>query len=335
MLECTAVYGNEDLFEDDPSVFAATNAIYIPVSDPSWGVFDTGRRPILTSCYYNGPQPVIHRGITEHRHADISDEFVLPCLYIGNLHQHFGHFVLSTISRLWPLIRLDDPAPRTIVCHSAIPVAQFFNERPWASDMIRGLGLTPANFVCFERATKIKQMIVPAPSFEETNYGHLIFAELCHTIGSNLTQCHQEAISARPAYLSKERLRSGVRKIANEKDAVELLKAEGVDIIYPETMSFIEQVSLWRDRPVVASFVASSLHASAFAPGRRIVAHSDSMVISSSFTLIDKLNGARATYLGMPEGGIVGRTQTPEFTELSYIADPRAYANAILEAVYS
>ena len=329
MKECGGVYGNVEIFAEDPSMHEMRNVLYIP----EIGIFDVGRRPISSGFYFRGPDYNAISTIAPLRYADI--KLIVPgeFLYVGYLHPHFGHFILSTLSRLWPCIRDNNLKKRKIVCQSSLPLGQFFAARPWACEMLAALEIDPSSFVTFDQPTVIRSLTVPAPSFEESNHAHSTFAELCHEIGHRVLAGASLSVNARPAYLSKERLVTGVRKLANESEATAILRSRGIEIIYPETMSFKEQVAFWHNRVSVASFVSSALHGSIFAPGRRIVAHSDTDFVNSSFVLLDGINGAEARYLAMPDGGIVGRAATAEFGEVAYLAEPHTYANSIMEAL--
>ena len=90
---------------------------------------------------------------------------------------------------------------------------------------------------------------------------------------------------------------------------------------------------MWRDRTAIAAIVGSGLHASILAPGKRIVAVSDSPAIISSFALIDRINNANARYLGIIEGGLIHLPRDPAFSEVTYLTNPIETAEAILRSL--
>ena len=334
--ECVGLYGDADIIERDPSIVTLHDALYVPINDPfsHMGLFDLGRRIVLTGAYFSGPVLKIPDQITTYRTSSMNTDYNAdPIIYLGFLHQHFGHFLLSTFSRLWPYSRNIMNRSVRIAVHTDEPgVAQYFYARPWAKALLAGIGLTEANFITFERPTRFREVIIPAPAFEEGSYAHRVYAELCNMVGANLSAAVKEG-SSNPAYLSKQKLNSGVRNVVNEEALLSRLSKHGVDIVFPETLTVSEQAALWRDKPAVASIVCSALHASILAPGKVIITLSDSAVIQSSHALIDRVNNAKATYLALDEDhACLAGTTTPGFQASYHLIDPPSVADAILRA---
>ena len=332
--ECIGLYGDADIIERDPSIVALQDALYVPINNPisHMGLFDVGRRIVLTGAYFRGPTLEIPNQTTPFRYSseevDRYDDLVV---YLGFLHQHFGHFLLSTFSRLWPYARSILNRSAKIAVHTDEPgVAQYFFARPWAKALFAGIGLTEENFITFERPTRCREVLIPAPAFEEGSYAHRVYADLCNMAGANLSATVKKG-SNNPAYLSKQKLIGGVRNVVNEEDLLSRLSRHGVDIVFPETLPVAEQVALWRDKSAIASIVCSALHTSILSPGKRVVNLSDSNVLQSNYALVDRVNHTNATYLALDNDHLILSTQTTYGFQASYrLINPIGVADAIL-----
>jgi capsular polysaccharide biosynthesis protein len=199
----------------------------------------------------------------------------------------------------------------------------FFHGYPFASAIASALGLTPNDFVFFDRPVRIRKLIVPRPSFQQQAFAHRVYGELCRRAGRALLGDAPVRPDPRPVWLSKTRLSAGVRRWNNEGEVEGVLEKFGVEIAYPEQMTFQEQVRLFASRSVICGTAGSAFHTSIFAPnrGRRVLIH-PAPVINSNFRLFDALSGDEAVHVHVPAAE--SRHHPPGYPFMATVTTPHA-----------
>ena len=292
LLKCWDLEGSETIIEQDPAILTLPDVMYVPFNHPHlrWGVYDHGGRLVPPCAYFRGPGSgaLGNELMTPLRYNDVvtraPDEVYI---YGGFLHGHYGHFLLSTLSRYWFFDRTQYKGIK-ILYHAQESIADLFQKQFFA-DSFGAMGLFAEDFVCFEEPVRINKLIVPCPSFEETGFAHRAFSIQAHKIGDILTKAAVIERSDTPVYLSKARLRHGVGHLVNEEEFADVLSRQGVDVVYPEQLSLAEQIALFRSRPLIAALTGSALHTSVFASRRTIVGLSYGNTLYSSYTMIDHI----------------------------------------------
>ncbi len=310
---CTSLWGTSEWIAAAPGLRRFTDAVYRPrSSEAPWGLFAEGRR-IDDGSADAGP------AVAE----TIADG---PFLYVGALATHYGHFLINTLPRFWPLAAWQGPPPR-ILCHGPGP-REGWAGLPFLAAILGRLGLDTADIVTFDRAVTVRDVMVPEPALIEQAAVHAVFADLCDTIGRPLWQDVAVDAVTRPLYLSKTRLRAGVAHVTNEAEIVAHLERRGVEIAFPETLAFADQVRLLSGRRVVMGTLGSAFHTTAFAaPGRRLVGLNWQHAVNANFALLDRVNGAQARYYH-PHGTLY---EEADGWHLAWtVADPRGVAETLL-----
>ncbi|SFG54859.1 glycosyltransferase family 61 protein [Methylobacterium gossipiicola] len=277
MLErCRAVWGRTDRIAARPALHHVTDAVYRPGS--AWNLADADGA-LLDGTAGTDASP------------EATAEAV-PHLHLGALAAHYGHFLVGTLGRLWPLLDWSGPPPR-LFCHATEdPVAL-----PFLAPILGRFGLTPGDVVRFDRPTRIPHLVLPAPSLKEQEYTHAVHADLVRAIGAPFWEGVVVDGEPRPAYLSKTRLASGISRLRNEAALEAALARRGVDIVYPETLSLPALVRLFSERRVVMGTTGSAFHTAPFAaPGRRILGLNWARHLNANFPLLDGLNDSQGRY---------------------------------------
>jgi hypothetical protein len=338
LINCES-FGTIAQISDTPEVFTQRDALFMPKEptiiydlDHNWGVYDLSGRLVEAAAYRRGPGPTyVGQSLTLDRgqiKAATAPEQTY--IYCGPEHAHFGHFLLSTLPRFWQM-RAGRLLPAKILCHLDVD-AEVWLSVPFVRQIFSALGLTASDFVRFTEPTIIPELIIPAPSFEEASFGSVAFRSLCTDIYKSLHHLKRSSTS-KPAYLSKENLTQGVRRIVNEDIVTNFLAMEGVDIFLPEQLSVSEQLQLFQDRRVIAGSVGSALHSSIFAPSvPAIIGLSASHIISASFPIIDMLTGADATYV-YPDSGVTELNADSSFMSLYRLDQPLEVAANLMRII--
>lgn len=119
----------------------------------------------------------------------------------------------------------------------------------------------------------------------------------------------------------------GVWGFVNEAELEAVLRARGVEIVYPETLDLVDQVRLLSGQRTVIATTSSALHASLLGAGARIIALSPGPEVVSTFRLIDALSGARVSYVHEP--GTVRCEGEGRFQVGYRLADPAVVGKAL------
>ena len=336
LTRCTQFAGGGTMLESEPATHVFSDVIYVPTGDPvsRAGLFDHGRKLIVQSAHFFGANPLAtpQRLGTEYSLDTVPDTAPDELyLYGGILHDHFGHFLLSSLSRYWTTLWFEHPSAKILV-HSSSDLDLLFAQ-DWRAAIFAAIGLSRDRFTRLDRPTKIGKIIVPASSFEEENFAHRAYARSCNALGRRLASPWIGAPDPRPVYLSKERLSAGVQRLENEATISSVLERGGVEIVYPESLPFPQQVALWHNRPTIVSFSNSALHTSILAPGQTTINLNYTELMNGNYRLVDQVNGARAQYLRPLNGSITWAGSRGGFQNAFVAHDPVGIAEDILRAL--
>ena len=324
-----------------PGVREHRDAVYVPKragipfdADSEWGIYDRDGRALEAAAYRRGPGPRRVGGgddLSAVLSSPLAEAPDVPHLYVGTLHTHYGHFVLSGIARLWALASVVRPL-RLLYHGDQVPKGLL--ELPYVSDCLTALGVEAANLVRYDRPVRIATLTVPEPTFEEQHAAHPLHAALTCAVGRRLRGgvAGSSRFSA-PVYLSKARLTAGVGRAVNEAEIADSLERRGVTVLHPERMPFADQIRAFETSPVIAGLLSSAFHTSLFAsrPNRLVALNHDGLV-SSSFHLVDRLKGNRSTYL-RPRAAVEYQGTRDGFHINTRYPDPARLADDLLREI--
>ena len=324
---CSAVFGEAHLLPARPRL-----AEYHDVLLWRAVLYDDRRQLLTDSAFFRGVphMHVVHAVPDTDRVPARADERLPTGRYfwIGPFHLHFGHFTVSTLSRLWAVAELDR-RNFTFLYVGAGPPDELF-KLDFVRDTFAALGITPTQLRRVEGPLMIPSIMVAEPSLVE-NYGASpAYVAMLQRIRDALHPgLAGNPAEDRPVYVSKERVAHGVRGIANEDEVTTVLTREGVEVAYPETLPFREQVAFWCRYGAYAGFAGSAFHMAGFGGGKDLCTVSHDHLASCNQALIDQLAGNRHLYLHAgPELVSLGRSG--RFTEVMSIVNPGRFARDML-----
>jgi len=322
LVPCTPNTVQGELRAADPAIEVHEDVLYNPVQDhlwhddPMWGTYGPSGHLIDAAAYYRGPGKVtVGQSPWVDRSAfpavDAPDE---TYIYGGTLIEHFGHFLLSSLSRFWPFA--DDAlraslGPHRILCHGV-----FGPDHWWGFDYMRAtllaLGIPHGRLVRFPHPVRVRRLIVPRPSFEEHSFVHAAYPRLTRHVGARLGPAAPSGSG--PAYLSRVAYPRITQGFDNEAELEAVLAALGVEVIRPEVLPLADQSAVFARRRVVLGTISSAFHAAVLAPrAGTMILLSPTHIPGPNFALLDRAFGLDAHYLhppctllGMGEGGRMG-----------------------------
>lgn len=294
--QTTSLWGESTRAEArTPKIVRHCNVLYMPNGDEHSGLYDASGRIIEStidgqrfSKPYKSDTKVRQR-ISANRSLASGD-----FLYIGTLNPHYGHFLINSMSRLWPLQADRKYRKMKLLCHATASRSEW-EKVNFATIVLGALGVEWDDIVFLSEPTLIHEVMVPDQALVEQTLVHQIYGEMGQTIGKPFWGDINS--QNEPLYISKTRLKSGVGHIQNEA----LIEAEavrqGFRIIYPETLTFAEQIKILSEHSVAAGTLGSGFHNSLFAPsGRNLFCLAPVKDINTNYLLIDEVTGANASY---------------------------------------
>jgi capsular polysaccharide biosynthesis protein len=330
---CEGNWGLCEIFADDPLVSQASETIYVPFNpNQAWGIFHPDGTAVMESVDRHGPD-----ANTIGQILIAGSDILKDCcssqggtyIYGGVISLHYGHFIVNTLSRLWHH-RRDVVTDAKIIFHGPGNPDVWF-ERPFLKQMFAAIGIYRENILTFDRPTRISTLQIPHPSFQEQHYICSAFTKLCNNIGNHLiSSAGSVRRNDRPVYLSKTAMASGVGRVVNETVIENILRAQGVEIIYPESLTLRDQMMVFVERSIVLGITGSALHTSTFIPPRsRVIALSPTDRPNSNFSLMDSANGTKSEYYYAPGTQVVTEGNDRFLTNLE-LRDPELIARDLL-----
>ncbi len=317
------------------SVSQVSDSVFIPYgTEGGWGIFHQNGAIEPAAIDLHGP---------DGERDGQPDTFVLPdaaflptaadaaYIYGGRLELHYGHFIANTLPRLWPLAQL---ASRSVkLLFHTYRTAEDWSEHAFIREIFAALAIAPADIVTFSEPTIVPHLIIPHPCFQEQHFTYGVFGELGKTIGRALLGEEPVERNDNPVYLSKTALKSGVGRVVNELEIETVLRARGVDIVHPETLSLQQQVRLFAARSRILAFTGSALHTGFFhKPRGKVVAVSATFDPNSNFRLLDMAGGYQVDYYFPPGAHELGKNLNGFITAMA-VTHPELIAEDMLTLI--
>lgn len=183
-------------------------------------------------------------------------------IYLGPLMAgHYGHFITEGLSTFWifeqiSVEQFDYFLFSPFVFGTHIP--------EYALECLQAFGIDSRNVVIVgEDAISFEEMVIPERLFCLNHSAdptlRWVYQEICRKIAPEGNQLEKVYVSRR--HLSLKKL---TRVIANEVLVERLFEQAGFTVVYPEELSFSEQLGLFKQVSALAGLSGSALHNSLF-----------------------------------------------------------------------
>ena len=234
--------------------------------------------------------------------------------------------MINSLPKFWPFLA-NEPNAKVLVA------SKFDNLPGFITEILGRMGLDKSRIVSFDQPTRLKRLIVPTPAVLEQYWIYTIYRDVCMKVSKGIWAPWEIDSQATPVYLSKRRLTSGVGKYEDEDKIEEVMQYAGIDIVYPEQLSFAEQVKLFATRKLIIGPTGSAFHTALFAPpGRHTICYNPALEVNANFILIDKVCHNDASYFVQP--GMTYK-QTDDFMTVVKSPDPYRLATSLVELAKS
>lgn len=289
-----------DIRLGSPPIHRFENLIY----DPNYHcLYDQNGNRVLETCVRRGPR------LERFRYDDPASIQIpraiprlhRPVVFIGDLKRHWGFFLLQAISRLWPLSEIDALADAGLLgAKWEAPTTDSYDR------FLHYANIGRERFVSAERTAILSEVFVPHPSFVQWSQAYSRHFALPERIAERICGSTRR-VTDQPVYLSRSRLGERKQWISGEEVLEEMLRNEGVRIVYPETMPFEDQVQMVNRHKTFIGCIGSAFHNLMFTLPDH---HPQTIVLEvkhrsnhvGSFAMIDLLKGIRANYIQIKSG---------------------------------
>lgn len=200
--QCVDLWGKAEVRQGAPPISFHDDVVYVPYQHgEAWGLFGADGTPIEGSVDLHGPlgqphaQKLAWLGSTEA--AAPEQTYV----YGGVFNPHYGHFLINSLCRLWPLAT-QQARQHKILFHADGPADSWF-VLPFVREIFDALGLTIDSLATFDHTVRIARVIVPSVSFQEQHFAYTAFRDLCHRIGEGVLGRFEPKPGLPPVYLTR------------------------------------------------------------------------------------------------------------------------------------
>ena len=225
-----------------------------------------------------------------------------PVLFLGEAHDHYGHFITDTLSRMWALEQFD---PDCKVLFAPDPKRRL--EPAHVRFVLDQLGLDPSRILRPQEPVLFERLYCPIPALQLSRI-YQVFDEP-HVRAAGALAAAGTPAPDRPVYLTRSSLQPSLRKPGCEEELERRLAREGFAIVRPERLSVLEQMALFNsDHPVVGAF-GSAMHTVLFRVRPNLAAGAGQQLailfpekIPPRFMMVDAIKASRAVYINCMGG---------------------------------
>jgi len=183
-----------------------------------------------------------------------------PCVYLGPLSSHFGHFLLESLPRAW-FLRDADPTTLLLFHGQETYLPSF------ARAIFDAMEIDPSRIRAASRDINVGRLILPASQFWQGIKASPGMCVLFDHIREKILKRRRNAPPTPPkVYFTRRSLdpvmRSGKSRavIPNEEEAELFFRRRGYEILRPETLPLEEQIAIVAGATHVAGPSGSALH---------------------------------------------------------------------------
>ncbi|MBS1089817.1 glycosyltransferase family 61 protein [Gluconobacter wancherniae] len=215
-------------------------------------------------------------------------------IYGGHIVDQYGHFLIEFISRVYQFV--NDKRKILVKCNYSIE--NIFQSCKWMIDVLSGFGIDPNRIIISHEPIRIKNLALCSPAMSEQMYCYDGFVNACQRLSKDIPKEKTSILSHSDIiYISRSKLNGGTVIIENESKLDNDLINLGVKVIYPEFLSFSDQVNLFKENRVIIGQVGTGFHNSIFSKNSKGIALNTKNEVDSNFLIIDNAGCSNIQYV--------------------------------------
>lgn len=277
------------------------------------GVYDAEDR-FVSESNLMWKKPKRHRKILGNINKKILPYVDADVVFMGDVHWHFGHFLLEHTNRMWAIKDFLGRGMKFLFVYSSVAkqVPQY------VYDFMALMGVAPDDVIILDKDARFKTVYVP----QSVCNGMCVAREWKQTFDSMATNANADE-KYEKIYMSRTALAK--RTVFGESAIEDIFRKNGFHIIYPETLPLARQVALVKNARVLAGCAGTALHLAVFMkPGGSVVAikrNTECADNCESQFLINSVSGLDSVFVW----GSVETKKTHHFTSVPQIIGCNQY----------
>ncbi len=194
--------------------------------------------------------------------SEVPEVLLGTYLLIGNVHRHFGHFILEGLSRLWGATLMEPILGENII------FAVYENKLPgFANEFLTILGANNNKVISLPTVARVERLVIPDVSMRTHRWVSYLQGIPYKRIIENVQNSYPKKTaseSTRRVYLSRAKV--GERLLLNSEIVESIFQDFGYEIVCPETLSLQEQLNIAQSSISLAGEVGSQMYLAVFQP---------------------------------------------------------------------
>ncbi|WP_076957927.1 glycosyltransferase 61 family protein [Teichococcus deserti] len=179
-------------------------------------------------------------------------------LYGGTIYAHFGHFILDSLSRIYPALSSSKRIEGRIFFHAQpLDGGSDILSQPHIRSIFELLSINLRDIIIIDRPMKIKSLEYYEPTFFDG-----LFAS--PSLGARQPPLEKATTGIgspqKPCFISRSQLKTGTSHISNSNEIDALMSQAGFEVIFPEALDINEQVALFDRFDLICGFPTSFFH---------------------------------------------------------------------------
>ena len=214
-------------------------------------------------------------------------------VFFGPFISHWGHFICDLIGRMW--YTKENPRKYKIAyCGWNWHQGEGDIEGNFL-ELLELLGYHKSQFINIQEPTKFKKIIIPDLAFSGGNYYTKEFEEMISIIVKNALK--NKITTPQKVYFSRTKFNNG--KERGEEKIENIFKANGYQIVYPESLSVKEQITYLNNAEQLAMVSGSLSHNLMFTKSDQVhaIILNKMDLINNYQLVIDDMTKANLTYI--------------------------------------
>jgi hypothetical protein len=184
-------------------------------------------------------------------------------VFLGHWMNHYGHFITETASRFWSLLSHNDYDNYIFFPFIFGPIDT--GRHDFQAEICSSLQIAPSKIRIIREPCRFEQIDVPEQAWPINSPAKAIIRE----VYDRVVPIRSRHADGSRVFLSR---RPALARLANAPEVEEVFSELGFRVIYPEDLSFRDQMRIFSSASVISGFAGSAMHNCVFcAPGTALI----------------------------------------------------------------
>ena len=258
---------------------------FIPLS----GIYSGGNRITILDDKVANPETYMGEGY-DFDSSLVTDVIRDEAVYLGFIHNHWGHFLIDFSTRLWFVKEISDKAKLVFI----VKKGQEFSLIPNIKRFLELYGIDHNRIIFVNKITKFDKLIIPEPSYQSNTYYSEAYLRMFECVANNA----KYSSTYKNVYFSRGVFKKALTTEFGGDLIDSVFEKAGFVKIYPEKSSLDEQIGLIRGADIIAGVSGTVTHNMLFArEGQKINIINKTYIMNTMQSDINIMKQLDATYV--------------------------------------